>query len=317
MDEFLSSWNHGPSKKALMDFVKRITTAGADFVPIEERVAVFDNDGTLWSEKPLYSQFVFAIDQISRLSAKHPEWKHLEPFKSILAGDLKSALAGGKKSIGAIMAATHAGMTTDEFNDSATKWMSTAINTQMNRPFKELIYQPMLEVIEYLKMFEFKVYIVSAGGADFMRATVIDLYGLPPGQIIGSTGKTRYEKRDGKAVLIKLAELETLDESSGKPSSIHTFIGQRPILAFGNSDGDFEMLEWVSLQERPSLSFLVHHTDADREWAYDRDSLVGKLDKGLKEAHKLGWVVIDMKTEWNAIFPFHKQDRESISSFFH
>lgn len=316
MDEFLSSWNHGPSKKAILNFVNRITKDGADFIPIEDRVAVFDNDGTLWCEKPLYTQFFFALDQISKLSTKHPEWKQLEPFKSILDGDVKSVLAGGKKSIAAINAATHAGMTTDEFNESANKWMKTAVNSQMNRPFKELVYQPMLELLDYLKAYDFKIYIVSAGGADFMRATTIDLYGISPSQIIGSSGKTKFIKRDGKAVLIKLPEVDSIDEGEGKPSNIHKFIGQRPILAFGNSDGDSEMLEWVSLQDRPSLSLLLHHTDADREWAYDTDSHVGKLDRGLKEAKKLGWVVVDMKKDWNIIFPFQKFDYESISSTF-
>jgi phosphoglycolate phosphatase-like HAD superfamily hydrolase len=300
----LPSWNDGTSKRALIDFVTATTTPGsASFVPPAERIAVFDNDGTLWAEQPLYFQALFAFDRIRALAPQHPEWKTQEPFASILKGDTKTALAGGEKALLEMVIATHAGMTTDEFNQIVTDWISTARHPITGKLYTQMVYQPMLEVLDYLRANGFKTFIVSGGGIDFMRPWVADVYGIPPEQVVGSSGKTQFEIRDGKPVLIKLPELNFIDDKGGKPVGIHQHIGHQPIIAFGNSDGDFQMLQWTTAGEGRRLGLLVHHDDAKREWAYDRNSSVGKLNEGLDAAPKEGWIVISMQDDWRQIYP--------------
>lgn len=299
----LPSWNDGPSKRSIVAFVQRVTEKGsADFVPPEERIAVFDNDGTLWTEQPFYFQLAFAIERVKALAPQNPEWQTTEPFKSILAGDMKSALAD-EKAIATILAATHAGMTTEEFESIVKAWASSARHPKLNRPYTSCIYQPMLEVLNYLRANGFKTYIVSGGGIEFMRPWAEAAYGIPPEQVIGSSGKSKYELRSGKPVIVKLPELGSIDDGPGKPLNINLHIGRRPIMAFGNSDGDFEMLEWTTAGDGPRFGLIVRHTDAEREWAYDRDSHIGKLDKALDAAPQRGWIVVDMKTEWKTIYP--------------
>ncbi len=299
----LPSWNDGGAGKAITDFVTRVTTPGKDFVPEPERIAVFDNDGTLWAEQPMYFQLAFAIDRVKALAPQHPEWKDKEPFKSILAGDPKAALAGGEKAAMELLAATHTGMTTDEFEKIVKDWTSTAQHPRFKRPYTECIYQPMVEVLEYLRANGFKTWIVSGGGIEFMRPWTQAAYGIPPEQVIGSSAKTKFEIRDSKPVLVKLPEVGSIDDGPGKPVNINLHIGRRPVMAFGNSDGDLQMLQWTTAGEGPRFALIVHHTDAEREWAYDRESHVGKLDKALDEAMSKGWTVVDMKKDWNTIFP--------------
>lgn len=301
----LPSWNDGPTKQSIVAFVKKVTTEGtADFVSVESRIAVFDNDGTLWTEQPNYVQAFFALDRVKILSAKHPEWNEREPFASVLKGDLKRAMGGGHKAIEELLMATHAGMTTDEFEAVVVDWLATAKHPRFKRPFTDLVYQPMLEVLAYLRANGFKTYLVSGGGVEFMRPWANKAYGIPPEQVIGSSIKTRYELRDGKPVLLRLPEINFIDDRAGKPVEIHLQIGRRPIVAFGNSDGDFEMLEWTTSGTGPRLGMIVHHTDGEREYAYDRNSLAGRLDRGLDESEKQGWRLIDMKHDWKRIYPF-------------
>jgi heat shock protein HslJ len=304
----LPSWNGGPAIQAIVAFVEKVTRAGGpDFVAPAERIAVFDNDGTLWVEQPLYTQLAFAIDRVKALAPQHPEWKENEPFKSILAGDNATALAGGETAIAQIVAATHAGMTTIEFEKAVRDWIADARHPRFDRPYTSLVYQPMLELLAYLRANGFQTYIVSGGGVEFMRPWTERVYGIPPQQVVGSRGKLRYEVRNGVPILLKLPEIDLVDDKAGKPVGIQQQIGRRPIAAFGNSDGDFEMLEWATSAEpgssRPSFGLIVHHTDAEREFAYDRDSHVGRLDKALTEAPRRGWTVVSMKTDWNSIFP--------------
>ena len=300
----LLSWNDGPAKAAIVDFVDRVTKEGSgDFVPVAERIAVFDNDGTLWSEQPLYFQLAFALDRIKVLAPQHPEWKTEEPFKSVLAGDIKTALGGGNESLLKLIMVSHAGMTTDEFNDVVKDWVATARHPKFNRPYTELIYQPMLEVLAYLRENGFKTYIVSGGGIEFMRNFSERVYGIPPEQVIGSSGKVKYEMRDNGPVLLKLPEIDFIDDGPGKPVAIQKFIGRRPVMAFGNSDGDLQMLQWTAAGDGARFALIVHHTDADREWAYDRKSSIGKLDKALDEATAKGWTVVSMKDDWKTIYP--------------
>jgi hypothetical protein len=299
----LPSWKDGDSKRAITAFVGRVTTQGADFVPPAERIATFDNDGTLWSEQPMYTQFAFALDRVRELASTHPEWKTKEPFKSILAGDLKTALAGGAQGMGELMAATHTGMTTDEFAPIVVQWLKTARHPKLGRPYVELVYQPMLELLGYLRANGFKTFIVSGGGIDFMRAFTEQVYGIPPEQVIGTMGKLHFELRDGKAALVREPELAFLDDGPGKAIGIEQHIGRRPLAAFGNSDGDQQMLEWTAAGSGPRFMLLVHHTDAAREVAYDRGSHIGKLDRALDEAHAKGWTVVSMKDDWKTIFP--------------
>jgi len=305
--EPLPSWNEGANKKAIVDFVTGVTTEGStSFIKPEDRIATFDNDGTLWAEQPLYFQFLFAVDRIKAMSPQHPEWKTKEPFKSVLAGDLKKALAGGEKGIAELIVTTHTGMTTEEFEKSVNEWVTTAKHPRFDKPFTECVYQPMLELLAYLRDNGFKTFIVSGGGIEFMRAWTQRVYGIPPEQVVGSSGKLKYELRDGKPVLVKLPAINFVDDKEGKPVGIQMNIGKRPIAAFGNSDGDFQMLEWTTSGTGPRFGLIVHHDDADREWAYDRGSPIGKLERGLNEATKRGWVLVSMKNDWKKVFPYKK-----------
>jgi phosphoglycolate phosphatase-like HAD superfamily hydrolase len=303
----LPSWAEVPSKAAILTFVGKATKEGSpDFVPATDRVAVFDNDGTLWSEQPIYFQVAFALDRVKALAPKYPEWKDKEPFKSVLAGDIGAALAGGQKAVAEIMLATHAGMTTDEFDQLVRDWVKTARHPRFDKPYTDLVYQPMLEVLAHLRANGFKTYIVSGGGIEFMRVFAERVYGVPPEQVVGSSGKLKYEMRDGRPVLVKLPEIAFVDDGPGKPAGIQENIGRRPVMAFGNSDGDFQMLQWTTTGQGARFGLLVHHTDAEREWAYDRTSHIGKLDKALNAAPKTGWTVVDMKKDWKVIYPFQK-----------
>ena len=302
--DHLSSWNEGSAKKSIVSFVERVTKeGGADFVPVAERIATFDNDGCLWAEQPIYFQLAFALDRVKALAPQHPEWKDKEPFASLLKGDVRGALAGGEPAILEIVMASHSGMTSEEFERRAREWLATARHPKTGKLYREMTYQPMLELLHYLRRNGFKTFIVSGGGAEFVRAYSEQAYGIPPEQVVGSTGKLKYEIRDGKPVLIKLPEVGFIDDKSGKPVGIQEHIGRRPIAAFGNSDGDLQMLQWTCDAPGPRFCLYVHHTDALREWAYDRTSSVGKLDKGLDEARAKGWTVVDMAADWNRIFP--------------
>jgi phosphoglycolate phosphatase-like HAD superfamily hydrolase len=304
----LPSWNDGATKKSITDFVTRVTTPGAsDFVPVAERIATFDNDGTLWSEQPVYFQLQFAMDRIKAMAPRHPEWKAEQPFKAVLESDMKALAASGEKGLLRIVAATHAGMTTDEFTKTVLDWIVTARHPRFKRPYTDLVYQPMLELLAYLRANGFKTFIVSGGGIEFMRPWVENVYGIPPEQVIGSSGVTKFQiGADGKPVLMKDAKVEFIDDGPGKPVGINRFIGRRPIFAFGNSDGDLQMLQWTSAGPGRRFAGIVHHTDAEREWAYDRKSHIGKLDKALDEASAKGWTVMDMKRDWKVIYPFQK-----------
>jgi phosphoserine phosphatase len=299
----LPSWNDGESKQSIIDFVAKVSKQGPDFVPPSERIATFDNDGTLWAEQPMYIQIFFALDRVQELAPQHPEWKTQEPFASLLKGDVKSALAGGMKSVVEIILATHADMTAEEFEKIVADWIATAKHPVTKRLYTEMVYQPMLELLAYLRANDFKTFIVSGGGIEFMRPWTEAVYGIPPEQVVGSSVKTRFEIRDGKAVLIRLPELIFNDDKDGKPVGINTHIGRRPIAAFGNSDGDLQMLQYTTAGEGARFALLVHHTDAEREWAYDRESSMGRLDKGLDEARAKGWTVVDMKQDWKVIYP--------------
>ena len=299
----LASWGETPPKKAITTFVERVTkTGGPDFVALPERIAVFDNDGALWSEQPMYFQLAFALERVKALAPQHPEWKEQEPFKSALAGDFKTLAAGGEHALLELVMATHAGMTTVEFEKIVTDWITTARHPTTGRLYTEMVYQPMLELLAYLRANGFKTFIVSGGGVEFMRPWAERVYGIPPEQVIGSSIKTKYELRDGKPVIVRTPELDFIDDKEGKPLGIQKFIGRRPIAAFGNSDGDFQMLEWTTSGVGARLGVLVHHTDAEREFAYDRKSPIGKLDKALDEAPKRGWVVVSMKDDWTKVF---------------
>jgi phosphoglycolate phosphatase-like HAD superfamily hydrolase len=306
-DQMLS-WNDGAAKKSITDFVARVTTPGADFVKPEERIAVFDNDGTLWSEQPIYFQFQFGLDRIKALAAGHPEWKDTEPYKSVLAGDAKGLAATGEKGLGEILAVTHSGMSTDQFSAIVADWLKTAKHPRFDRPYDKLVYQPMLELLDYLRANGFKTFIVSGGGVEFMRVFAEKTYGIPPEQVVGSSGVVKFEPgSDGKPVLIKEPKVEFVDDGPGKPVGINRFIGRQPILAFGNSEGDQQMLQWTASGNGARFMGIVHHTDAEREWAYDRDSRVGKLDKALDEGIAKGWTIVDMKADWKVIYPLEKK----------
>jgi phosphoserine phosphatase len=299
----LPSWNDGPAKQAIVAFVEKVTKAGSpEFVAPAERIAVFDNDGTLWAEQPMYFQLFFVADRVKAMAPQHPEWKTQEPFASLLKGDMKGALAGGEKGLVALLAATHAGMTTDEFNKTVTEWIATAKHPKTGKAFTAMAYQPMLELLAYLRDHGFKTFIVSGGGIEFMRPWTEKVYGIPPEQVVGSSGGLQYELRDGKPVIVKLPTVVLNDDKEGKPVGIQRHIGRRPIAAFGNSDGDLQMLQWTCVADGARLCLYLHHTDAAREWAYDRDSHIGKLDKGLDEAKARGWTVVDMKNDWKKIY---------------
>ncbi len=303
----LPSWNDTAPKQAIVRFVEQVTKESApEFVPVAKRIATFDNDGTLWCEQPMYFQAFFAFDRVKALAPQHPEWKDKEPFASVLKGDPKTALAGGDHALVALMMATHAGMTTEEFEKIVTDWITTAKHPKSGKLFTEMVYQPMLELLDYLRANGFKTFIVSGGGIEFMRPWTESIYGIPPEQVVGSSIKTRFEVRDGKPVLIRLPEVNFIDDKIGKPVGIHQHIGRRPIAAFGNSDGDFEMLEWTTSGTGPRFGLIVHHTDAEREYAYDRESHIGQLKRGLDEAPQRCWTVVDMKRDWKQIFPAAK-----------
>jgi hypothetical protein len=300
----LPSWNDGVNKRAIIEFVDRVTKEGGpEFVPVNQRIATFDNDGTLWAEQPIYFQIQFALDRVKALAPHYPEWKTKEPFNHLLAGDMKAFLAGGEKFLSAVVAVAHSGMTTDEFDQTVKDWLRTAKHQKTGRAYNQMVYQPMLELLRYLRANNFKTFIVSGGGVEFMRGFSEETYGIPPEQVIGSQGKLKFELRDGRPVLVKLPEAQFIDDKEGKPIGIETFIGRRPIAAFGNSDGDLHMLQWTTGGPGARLGLIVHHTDADREWAYDRNSAIGKLDKALDEALGQKWLVVDMKRDWNAIYP--------------
>ena len=300
----LPSWNNGKARQSIVDFVEKVTKPGSpDFVPAAERIATFDNDGTLWAEQPMYFQFLFAFDRVKVLAPQHPEWKDKEPFASLLKGDLKGALAGGEKALMEIVGATHAGLTTEGFEKIVREWIATAKHPATKKPLTGMVYQPMLELLSYLRANGFKTFIVTGGGIEFVRVFAEQVYGIPPEQVIGSSGKLKFEMRDGKPVLVKLPAIDFIDDKDGKPIGIQTHIGRRPIAAFGNSDGDLQMLQWTAAGPGARFCLYVHHTDAAREFAYDRESHIGKLDKGLDEAATKGWTVVSMKDDWKTVFP--------------
>ena len=301
----LPSWNDGPAKQSIVAFVRRHHEEGSHFVPPAERIATFDNDGTLYAEQPMYFQLIFALDRVKALAPQHPEWKDKEPFASVLKGDVKGALAGGEKAMVDIVMATHAGMTTEEFEKIVKDWLATARHPRFKRPYTDLVYQPMVELLAYLRANGFKTMIVSAGGTEFMRPWTEKAYGIPPEQVFGSTIKTKYEMRDGKPVLLRLPEIDFIDDKAGKPVGINKYIGRQPIAAFGNSDGDQQMLEWTQGGSGARLMMLVHHDDAVREWAYGAESKIGTFSDALMaEAKAKQWTVISMKNDWKRIFAF-------------
>lgn len=300
----LPSWNDSPARQAIVSFVTNVTKPDSrDFVPEPERIAVFDNDGTLWAEQPMFAQLFFTVDRVKALAPKHPEWKTKEPFASVLKGDMKAALAGGEKALIDLIVATHSGTTVEEFDRIVKDWLATARHPVTRRPFPQMVYQPMLELLAFLRANGFKTYLVSGGGIEFMRPWAEAVYGIPPEQVIGSSLKTKLEIQGGKPVLVRLPEVGFIDDNEGKPVGIQMQIGRRPIAAFGNSDNDLPMLQWTKAGSGRRFALLVHHTDAEREWAYDRQSDIGRLDKGLDEAAAKRWPVVDMKKDWKVIYP--------------
>jgi phosphoglycolate phosphatase-like HAD superfamily hydrolase len=301
----LPSWNDGGAKGSIIDFVGRVTTYGSpDFVKPAERIATFDNDGTLWAEQPMYFQLLFAIDRVKALRALHPEWDTQPTFKALFDDDHKALAEAGEHGLLEVVAATHSGMTTEDFNKTAADWLATARHPRFNRPYTELAYQPMLELLDFLRANGFKTFIVSGGGVEFLRVFAERVYGIPPEQVVGSSGQVQFEQEPSqKPVLVKVPKVEFIDDGEGKPVGINRFIGRRPIFAFGNSDGDHQMLQWTAAGNGARFMGIVHHTDAEREWAYDRNSHIGKLDKALDEANTRGWTVVDMKRDWRVVFP--------------
>lgn len=305
----LVSWNDGQTKSAIVGFVQKVTDKGSkDFVPPAERVATFDNDGTLWAEQPVYFQALYALDRIRQMAPDHPDWKTTEPFKSAINGDVKGLMANGMDGVMKVLLTAHADVTAEAFQDSVTDWFATAKHPTKNRAFTQMVYQPMLELLVYLRANGFKTYIVSGGGVDFIRVFAEDTYGIPPEQVMGTTSDAKFEMRDGVPEIVKTGNIILVDDKEGKPVGIYRQIGRRPIMAVGNSDGDLQMLQYTTIprskeDQVPRLGVLLHHTDADREWAYDRQSHIGQLDKALDEAPERGWVVIDMKKDWSRVFP--------------
>lgn len=300
----LPAWNSGTTKQRIIDFVARVTDSNSSaFVPVNERIATFDNDGTLWSEKPTYFQLLFIIDRVKSMTADHPEWRTTQPFQAVLENDMATLKSAGMHGLLELAMATHAGMTTEEFETIVKDWLATARHPTTGKAYTEMVYQPMLELIDYLRANDFKVFIVSGGGIEFMRPWTETVYGIPPEQVVGSSIETHYEVREGKPVIVRDPKLHFIDDKDTKPLAINRFIGRRPILAGGNSDGDFEMLEWTTAGDGARLGLIVHHTDADREWAYDRTSSEGRLVRGLDEAGQKGWLLIDMAKDWKEVFP--------------
>lgn len=300
----LPSWNEGPTKQAIVDFVEGVTQEGSpSFVPEADRIATFDNDGNLWSEQPFYFQLQFAMDRVKAMAPDHPEWQDQQPYKALLEGDMEALLAEGEAGLVKLVMASHSGMTASEFEASVKEWLRTARHPRFDKPYNALVFQPMLELLEYLRANGFKTFIVSGGGIDFMRPWVEEVYGIPPHQVVGSSIKAEFDYNDGDPVIRKLPELDFIDDKAGKPVGIHKYIGKKPIFASGNSDGDLQMMQYAASNAQGAFMLYLHHTDGDREWAYDRESHIGRLDKGLDEANKNGWTVIDMKEDWKVIYP--------------
>ena len=301
----LPSWNDGPAKDSIIQFVESaVDLEGPNFIHPNDRIAVFDNDGTLWSEMPIYFQLAFAIDQLQELAGEHPEWDDDPILAAAARGDYRPMLEGGLRAIVHVALATVQGETTDEFMAAARSWIDSARHPDTNRLYKEMVYQPMLELLDYLRTNGFRTFIISGAGLEFMRVWAEELYGIPPEQVLGSSFKAKYEMREAGPVLVRLPEVDFVDDVEGKPVGIHKFIGRRPVFAFGNSDGDLPMMKWTAAGTGPRFIGYVHHTDAEREWAYDRESLVGRFDKGLDEAREKGWTLVDMKVDWKVVYPF-------------
>ena len=305
----LPSWNEGDTKNAIMTYVGEVTSEGSpNFIPIADRIATFDNDGNLWSEQPLYFQFIFAIERVKVMAPDHPEWKTTQPYQSVLEDDMKKLMSYGEHGLLKIVMATHANNTVEEFEQIVKDWLATAKHPRFKRGYSEMVYQPMLELLAYLRANDFKTFIVSGGGIEFMRPWVEGVYGIPKDQVVGSSVKTEFVMEDGVPKIKRLAELDFIDDKAGKPLGINKFIGRKPVFASGNSDGDLQMLQYTDSNTYPSFQLYLHHTDEEREWAYDRESSIGRLDKGLDEANAKGWTVIDMKNDWNTIYPFQMED---------
>jgi phosphoglycolate phosphatase-like HAD superfamily hydrolase len=304
-DSQLPSWNDGPARQAIVQFVRDVTDENSrNFVQARDRVAVFDNDGTLWCEQPLYFQAAFMLDQFRAAAPAHPEWKDRPAFAALSSGDKDAIAAVGLKPVMELLAAANSGMMVSEYRQSIREWLAMARHPRFKRPYTELVYKPMQELLAYLRDHGFKTHIVSGGGIEFMRAFAEDAYGIPPEQVVGSISEVKFETRDGRPVLVRGPKIEFVDDGPGKPVGIHRFIGRRPVFAAGNSDGDLQMLQWTTMREGPALALIVHHTDAAREWAYDRDSPVGHLAKALDQAPERGWIVIDMAADWRRVYPF-------------
>jgi phosphoserine phosphatase len=300
----LPSWNDTAARRAIISFVRDVTTPNSPrFVPEAERIAVFDHDGTLWAEQPMYVQLAFALDRVKALAPQHPEWKTTPPFSAVLSGDLKALAAAGEKGLLDLLVATHAGMTTDEFAATVSDWLAKARHPRFGRPYTETVYQPMLELLAYLRANGFKTYLVSGGGVEMIRSFSERVYGVPPEQVVGSTIATEYRVKEGVPAIVRLPKVDFVDDKAGKAVGIQKFIGRRPILAFGNSDGDFQMLEWTTAGPGPRLGLILRHDDAEREYAYDRKSPFGRLDKALDEAPGKGWRIVSMKDDWKSVFP--------------
>lgn len=301
----LPSWNDGDTKKAIVDYVNAVTAEGSEnYIPVSERIATFDNDGNLWSEQPAYFQLFFAIDRIKALAPKNPEWKKTQPYQSVLENDMKTLMSYGEHGLIEIVMAAHAGTTIDEFEQIVKDWLVAAKHPRFDRPYTDLVFQPMLELLNYLRDNDFKTFIVSGGGIEFIRPWVEEVYGIPKDQVVGSSIKTEFVIEEGVAQIKRLPAIDFIDDKAGKPLGIHKFIGRKPVFASGNSDGDLQMLQWTDSNSYPSFQLYLHHTDSIREWAYDRTSSVGKLDKGLDEANEKGWTIIDMKNDWKVVYPF-------------
>jgi len=301
----LSSWNTGKAKVSIINYVNDVTnTKSTNFISIPDRIAVFDNDGTMWSEQPLYFQFYFAIDRVKELAPEHPEWNNEQPFKGILQNDLNSLMESGKEGIGKVLAVTHSRATVEEFQQLVANWIKTSKHPTKGKPYTDFVYKPMLELLDYLRANHFKIYIVSGGSVEFMRPIICDIYGIPYDQILGTSFKTNYNYNDGNPILERLPEMDFYNDKGGKVVNIQKIIGKKPIFCGGNSDGDLAMMQWTASNKLKSFMLYVHHTDSIREWAYDRKSHIGRLDKGLDQANKDGWTVIDMEKDWQVVFPF-------------
>jgi phosphoglycolate phosphatase-like HAD superfamily hydrolase len=300
----LPSWNDGPARKAILEFVAATTNEkGKDYVEPAKRIATFDNDGTLWVEYPMYTQALFAFDRVKQLAPQHPEWKTQQPFKGVLEDDMKAVGASGMKGLMEIIMATHSGMTAAKFEREVSNWLATTKQPKFRRLYTELVYQPQLELLDYLRANGFKTFIVSGGGMAFMRPITEEAYGIPPEQVVGSSVVAEFQVKDGKPVLVRMPKIDFINDKAGKPVGIYEHIGRRPILAFGNSDSDIQMIEYTIAGEGRRLGLFVHHTDADREYAYDRKSHVGTLGEALDRAEAMGWIIVDMKKDWKQVFP--------------